>query len=283
MKKLIRLALACEYQRRPIRRAEISEKVLGAQQGRQFKSVFEDAQTQLRSVFGMEMVELPAREKVTVREKRSQKDGGAGAAVKSAASWVLTSILPSEFHDPEILPPTAAPTASEEATYTSLYTVLISLISLSGGSLPEAKLDRYLRRLGMEDNTPVTGYGKTEQLLKRMEREGYLLKVKESVGAGEEDISWHVGPRGKVEVGRNGVRGLADAVYGYFEDGGEEAELQRRLTRTLAWMDEDEERARASGEKQKLAEARAASGKKRGRPRKKDVEAEEDEEDDDDE
>lgn len=69
VKKLIRLALACEYQRRPIRRADVSEKVLGSA-GRQFKKVFEQAQMELRSVFGMEMVELPARERVTVQQKR---------------------------------------------------------------------------------------------------------------------------------------------------------------------------------------------------------------------
>jgi len=69
VKNMVRLALACEYQRKPIRRAEISEKVLGTQ-GRQFKKVFEEAQEQLRHVFGMQMVELPTKEKVTIREKR---------------------------------------------------------------------------------------------------------------------------------------------------------------------------------------------------------------------
>ena len=69
VKRLVRLALACEYQRRPIRRADVSEKVLGSA-GRQFKKVFEQAQMELRSVFGMEMVELPARERVTVQQKR---------------------------------------------------------------------------------------------------------------------------------------------------------------------------------------------------------------------
>lgn len=72
VKKMVRLALACEYQRRPIRRADISEKVLGAGGGgaKLFKTVFQQAQMQLRVVFGMEMVELPGRERVTVAQKR---------------------------------------------------------------------------------------------------------------------------------------------------------------------------------------------------------------------
>lgn len=68
-KKLVRLALACEFQRRPIRRGDISEKVLGTN-GRQFKHVWNKAQSNLRDVFGMEMRELPAKEKVTLQQKR---------------------------------------------------------------------------------------------------------------------------------------------------------------------------------------------------------------------
>jgi hypothetical protein len=71
VKKLVRLAFASEYQRRPIRRGDITEKVLGSQ-GRQFKKVFDQAQSDLRSVFGMEMVELPAKEKVTIRQRRGE-------------------------------------------------------------------------------------------------------------------------------------------------------------------------------------------------------------------
>lgn len=38
--------------------------------GRQFKNIFEEAQQRLRDVFGMELTELPQREKVTVTQKR---------------------------------------------------------------------------------------------------------------------------------------------------------------------------------------------------------------------
>jgi len=43
--------------------------VLGKQH-RVFRRVFDAAQKQLRSKFGMEMVELPQREKVTIKAKR---------------------------------------------------------------------------------------------------------------------------------------------------------------------------------------------------------------------
>lgn len=43
--------------------------VLGAE-GRSFKRIFALAQTQLRAVWGMELRELPVREKMSLHEKR---------------------------------------------------------------------------------------------------------------------------------------------------------------------------------------------------------------------
>ncbi len=90
VKKLVRLALASEYSRAPVRRADITAKgapqllctlrlsgvlikitiVMAPNTGRQFKQIFEEAQQRLRDVFGMELTELPQREKVTVAQKR---------------------------------------------------------------------------------------------------------------------------------------------------------------------------------------------------------------------
>lgn len=75
VKKFVRLALACEYNRTSVKRKDINEKVIGGNGGSKlFNSVFAQTQIQLRSVFGMEMVELPAREKHTMRERRGKWD-----------------------------------------------------------------------------------------------------------------------------------------------------------------------------------------------------------------
>jgi hypothetical protein len=131
-------------------------------------------------------------------------------------------------------------------------------------------MDRFLRRTGLEDLTPVEGYEKTEKLVKRLEREGYVVKVKESAGNGEEDVFWVVGPRGKVEVGEKGVKGLVRAVYDPAE-GEEEGELESRVKRSLGI---------AEGEgREQPTEGR----KKRGRKKEADEEGEDDEDDEDDE
>lgn len=85
-KKLIRYAISCEYSRTAIRRDGIKERgnfrliqyllpsltsrlVLG-NQGRSFKRILTIAQKQLRDVWGMELRELPVREKMSLQEKR---------------------------------------------------------------------------------------------------------------------------------------------------------------------------------------------------------------------
>jgi hypothetical protein len=83
-KGLVRYALSCEYSRKPLKRQDINEKgednepshsiwltlaVLGSHT-RLFKDVFARANAELMDVFGMQFVELPKAEKITMRQKR---------------------------------------------------------------------------------------------------------------------------------------------------------------------------------------------------------------------
>lgn len=82
---------------------------------------------------------------------------------------------------------------------------------LSGGSIPEQKLDRYLRRVSADNYTPLD---RTDKLILRLCKEGYLVRNRD-VDGGEEVVEYLVGPRGKVEVGVAGVSGLAREVFGF--------------------------------------------------------------------
>ena len=109
------------------------------------------------------------------------------------------------------------------------------MILVSGGSIAEAKLERYLKRTNADQYTPVD---KTEKLLQRLCKEGYLVRIKESSG-GEEVIEYMVGPRGKVEVGIGGVAGLVKGVYG---DSAME-DLDARIERSMG-LNEKEKKGR---------------------------------------
>jgi hypothetical protein len=232
IKLLVRLALSSEYTRHPIRRSDISAKVLGTQT-RAFKPVFEGAQFALRTTFGMEMVELPSKEKVTMIDRRkAQKSGAASANNTSSKSWLLRSMLPEKYRTAEILPPAKVPTIENEAQYSGLYSFVVATIMLAGGRLPEGKLERYLIRMNASQSTPV---GTKELLMKRMETEGYIQKVKET-NAGEDTIEYLVGPRGKMEIGEDGIRGFVKKVYGddFDEDTGKR--LERSLKMVAAFQ-----------------------------------------------
>lgn len=64
--------------------------------------------------------------------------------------------------------------------------------------------------MNAEQNTPID---RTDKLLARLCKEGYLVKTREMDG-GEEIIEYILGPRGKVEVGSGAVAGMARVVYG---------------------------------------------------------------------
>ncbi|KAL2824592.1 MAGE family-domain-containing protein [Aspergillus cavernicola] len=207
VKKLVRLALSSEYSRQPIRRVDISNKVLGEHGSRQFKAVFAEAQKVLLETFGMQLTELPGKEKVTIQQRRAAQKVDRPSSTNNK-SWILTSTLPSKYRKQDILRPTRAPM---EGAYTGIYTFIIAVILLNGGTLQEQKLDRYLSRMNAETYTPID---RTDRFLQRLCKEGYLVRNREMDG-GDEIIEYMVGPRGKVEVGARGVAGLVREVYGH--------------------------------------------------------------------
>lgn len=69
--------------------------------------------------------------------------------------------------------------------------------------------------MNADQHTPID---RTDKLLQRMTREGYIVRTRESDG-GEEHIEYLVGPRGKIEVGTKGVAGLVREVYGRADSG----------------------------------------------------------------
>ncbi|CAN8100611.1 unnamed protein product [Discula destructiva] len=231
IKKLVRYAMACEFSRTPIRRDGIKEKVLG-DQGRAFRRVFDGAQRTLRLVFGMEMVELPIRDRLTKEEKRK----AVKSQNKSAASgtYVLVSTLPEALKSARIIAPSRLVSADDEAAYVGFYTLVIALIRINGDDLPEAVLRRHLRRLNAEVNT--FNDTKTEEMLSRLQKHGYLVKSVDKEarqhGDAETGTRWLVGPRGKVEVTNEAIAGLVRAVWDT-KDQDEGVELEKKLKATL--------------------------------------------------
>ncbi|KAI8941244.1 hypothetical protein NX059_002476 [Plenodomus lindquistii] len=260
-KGLVRYALACEYSRKPIKRQDVNEKVLGSHT-RMFKEVFLKANADLMDVFGMHMVELPKADRVTMRQKRAA--AASDSQSKSTSMWVLQTILPDEYRLPEIIGPSQPleeGNLNTEDSYVGLYTMAIALITISGGIMPEGKLDRALRRMNADQSTPI---GNKDKTLAAMAKDGYIVKVKEAAPGQDETVDYIVGPRGKVEVGREGVARLIRAMFGESED---QDELEKRIQRT---MDVAEAYNGGGASDGAGVAASQPAGRKRGRPRNDD-------------
>ncbi|KAL2259902.1 hypothetical protein VTK26DRAFT_6257 [Humicola hyalothermophila] len=283
IKNLVRYALACEYARTPIRRDGIKEKVLGVGPNRPpFKTVFAGAQKQLRATFGMEMVELPRKDRslLTAEEKRRAAKSQSQKEPTSNA-YVLVSVLPEEYTTPRIIAPSKVQSADGEASYIALYSMIIAIITLSGGELSDPRLRRHLTRLNAAENMPsmnphseTSATEKTEMVLQRMVKQGYLVKVTESRSAGDEEdaTTWHVGPRGKVEVGKESIAALVRTVYGGSDD-----DLERKLQASLKIKERKPEVAAAVGEETEEAAPDGDPGtstRRRGRRREVETDGE---------
>ena len=199
---------------------------------RAFNEVFEATQTRLQSVFRMKLVELPAKEKhESIQQKRrgafliSWVDMLAIQNTKQAPpmkQWILMSTLPDYIR---ALPNIVDRDDQNGATYQGLLTVIVALIHLNNGVLPEGDsrrdwinletLTRYLRYLSIEDTTPLMT---TDKLLNLMAKQGYIDKVKDTV-SGEPRHDYHLGPRGKLEIGKNGTLDFVKNVRSLYFSG----------------------------------------------------------------
>ena len=159
------------------------------------------------------------------------ENAAADSQNKTSNQWILRTALPEEFRTPDIMGPSPIPTTDTEETYSALYTTIIALISLCGGMLAESRLERFLKRLNADQSVPGE---RTEKVLARMAKEGYIVKVKDS-SSGEERIDYTVGARGKVEVGDEAVAQLVRRIYGDSVE-----DLDKRLNRSLGISDADE-------------------------------------------
>jgi DNA-binding PadR family transcriptional regulator len=103
--------------------------------------------------------------------------------------------------------------------------------------------------------------GTKDKTLATMVKDGYIVKVKDTSSGGEETVDYVVGPRGKMEVGRDGVAQLIRVMFGGSED---VEELEKRIDRTLQVAGAQSD---AAPTVEAAMDASQAGGRKRGRPR----------------
>jgi melanoma-associated antigen len=152
--------------------------------------------------------------------KRSEKASGPS----STNSYVLVTVLPNRYRIPSILCPPETPANKLDKQFTAVCTIAVSLIYLSGGLISENRLDHILFQKMNISNTLAA------QTMQRMIKDGYITKITDN-SSGQESIEYIVGPRGKIQIGEQGVKGFVSGVWG--EDEAENGELDEQLNRAL--------------------------------------------------
>ncbi|KAI9333779.1 MAGE family-domain-containing protein [Zopfochytrium polystomum] len=195
VKNLVRYALFIEQKKVPLKRDEAIKKVMG-EHGKAFGAILSRAQVVLRQLFGVQLVELPVR----------QKRGAGSSAVpdqneKAGKDWVLLSIIP---HD--MLPDSAQWDKDREET--GLLAVILALILVSGNTIKHDALYTYLRRLGVKPGqTEHPEFGDVDAVLASFTKHGYLDSRKTVTDeAANYEYVW--GPRAKVEFKPENVMGF---------------------------------------------------------------------------
>ncbi|KAJ3213390.1 hypothetical protein HDU67_002922 [Dinochytrium kinnereticum] len=195
VKAIVRFALCAETKRTNIKKDDLVKRV---DNSRAFQAIFERAQERLRMLFGVELVNLPVRER-----KTGPKDGLSSQSSKSN-SYVLRSVLPPEETEDMAI-------ATSELSYTVLLCVTLSVICASGQTMPEESLRKYLKKF---EGSLEESYGSVLDLIELFVKEGYLGKVKgQRVGSEFESFDVFWGPRAKVEFGGDSLISFLTEVF----------------------------------------------------------------------
>ncbi|KAJ3106826.1 hypothetical protein HDU97_005538 [Phlyctochytrium planicorne] len=194
VRAIVRFAICAENKRATIKREDLVKRVSDS---RAFGAIFERAQTMLRRVFGMELVNLP------VKEKNPKAAAGSQATGKSN-SYILRSVLPSEETEGWAIPQNDLP-------YHVLLCLALTLVYTSGQELAEDTLRKMLSKF---EPYIADSLGSVKDLIDTFVKEGYLSKIKVHRATSEFesfDVLW--GPRAKVEYSPESIVNFLSKVF----------------------------------------------------------------------
>ncbi|KAJ3179887.1 hypothetical protein HDU87_002455 [Geranomyces variabilis] len=205
VKDVVRLALASEHRRQPLKRDEINKKVL-KDNTRAFAKVFEGAQKRLQTTFGMEMVEMATREKRQPANVAGRRAAATAAPKQGSRSYILRSTLSPDDRE-------AAINWGESEPPMVLLCIILGIIHVSGRKIEEGFLLGHLKRLGLRRGGPRhEKFPPIDDVLADFVKHAYLDRVK--IATAEEDTyeySW--GPRAKIELKEEDLLVFITEVY----------------------------------------------------------------------
>ncbi|XP_008444839.1 uncharacterized protein LOC103488065 [Cucumis melo] len=163
----------------PIKREELTQLVTKNYRNRGLPAiVIDEAKRKLSSIFGYELRELQRTRPSSTGQPHSSQQN-----VADAKSYVLISKLPADIYRKYV-------EDVDTAHVTGFTFVVVSIVHLAGGKIPEESLRHHLRRMGLsesDENHPVLG--NIKHAIELVVQQRYLQKVK--VNAPEGNITFY--------------------------------------------------------------------------------------------
>jgi len=99
VKRMIRYMVCRNTRKKPVKRAELSKHIFSnmsniRSKGKVFQGTYMTAQTQLRALLGMEMVEIVKQVRTRTGTSRSQSASASQGATQGMKAFILASVLP---------------------------------------------------------------------------------------------------------------------------------------------------------------------------------------------
>ncbi|KAG4300768.1 hypothetical protein PCANB_002873 [Pneumocystis canis] len=215
VKNFIRLILALEHTRTPIKKEDIAKKVLLPSHSRSFAIVFKKTQEKLRNIFGMELVELPCKNRYKhmstfqLRRNNNSQTQTSSSATQSNKSWILCSILDPKYSNLIFETPTI-----KESVFSGIVMIILSFIVMNNGIISEELLKKHLSHLQIDNNIPN---GDLDKTLKEMVKKGYIERIEEdttSMSEKEKSYAYFLGQRGKTEIDSQRLATFIEKIHG---------------------------------------------------------------------
>ncbi|KAG6775999.1 hypothetical protein NC652_014087 [Populus alba x Populus x berolinensis] len=153
----------------PIKRDELTQIVTKNYRHRTLPAVvIDEAKHKLASVFGFEMRELQRARPSSTNQGRASSQ----QSVADAKSYVLISQLPADVYRKYV-------EDVNSAHVTGFTFVVISVVHLAGGKIPEENLWHHLKKMGLfENDESHPALGNIKQALETLVQQRYLQKDK---------------------------------------------------------------------------------------------------------
>uniref|UniRef100_A0A2N9F9S0 MAGE domain-containing protein n=1 Tax=Fagus sylvatica TaxID=28930 RepID=A0A2N9F9S0_FAGSY len=152
----------------PIKRDELTQLVTKNYRQRALPAaVINEAKEKLSSIFGYEMRELQRSRPSSTNQGRSSQQ-----SLADAKSYILISQLPADVYSKYV--------EDVNTTHLTGFTfVILGVVHLAGGKIPEENLWHHLRRMGLSDSDEIHPVlGNVKQALEALVQHRYLQKDK---------------------------------------------------------------------------------------------------------